>query len=216
MKRLAWLLLAAATPVAAQRPDLAGRLAGRVPAAVIPVVQSLSDSAVAHGLPVEPLFQKAIEGGAKGVPAERISAALQTVFVQLDGAAKAIRSGGASADVESITAGAFSLAAGLDSGQVRDLVRASLRANATAVTLRVSGMLTALGVPGAKVVALVSATLQAGGQPGDVLALPGRVQDGIAHGERPEQAAEGLARAAAARVDGGLGHGRGRTNPHRP
>ena len=95
-------------------------------------------------------------------------------------------------------------------------MRASLRANATAVTLRVSGMLTALGVPGAKVVALVSATLQAGGQPGDVLALPGRVQDGIAHGERPEQAAEGLARAAAARADGGLGHGRGRNNPHRP
>src|SRR2546426_7676827 len=42
---------------------------GRVPAEVVPAVAGVAASAASRGLPVEPLIQKAIEGGAKGRPA---------------------------------------------------------------------------------------------------------------------------------------------------
>ena len=59
--------------------DVPARLAGRVPPEVVAVVRGVVDSAAARGLPVEPLVQKALEGGAKGVPAERVIAAVRAL-----------------------------------------------------------------------------------------------------------------------------------------
>src|SRR5207247_48609 len=61
--------------LAAQQPDVAARLNGRVPAEVVPAVAGVAASAASRGLPVEPLIQKAIEGGAKGRPAQQVIAA---------------------------------------------------------------------------------------------------------------------------------------------
>ena len=66
------------TPVAGQQ-----RFAGRIAA----VVDSLRAAAAARGLPIDPVIEKAIEGSAKGVPAERVTAALRAVVDQLDTAA---------------------------------------------------------------------------------------------------------------------------------
>ena len=49
-----------------------GRLAGRVPEAALPAIDSMIAMAAAESLPTEPLVQKALEGSAKGVPPDRL------------------------------------------------------------------------------------------------------------------------------------------------
>lgn len=186
------------SPLGAQT-DVPGRLAGRVSPQVAAAVQQLAREAVARGLPVEPLIQKAVEGGAKGVPAERVVAAVRTLLTRLDAAAAAIRSAGVAVpDAAAVEAGAFALGAGLGSRHLGALARASRPPHALDVTLRVAGTLAAMGVPDEEAVALVTQILQAGRLPLDVLTLPAQVQAGVARGATPAEAAAGLARAAGA------------------
>ena len=63
MKGLLTGLMVFASPLAAQ--SVQARLEGRVPAASIPVIDSLVQVAAREDLPTDPLVQKAIEGGAK-------------------------------------------------------------------------------------------------------------------------------------------------------
>jgi hypothetical protein len=70
-----------AGPLAAQ--SVQDRLVGRIPVAAVPVVDSLVQVARQETLPTEPLVQKALEGGAKQVPAPRIVAAVQVSLTQL-------------------------------------------------------------------------------------------------------------------------------------
>jgi hypothetical protein len=192
---------------------IAGRLAGRVPADVGAVVESLGTSAAARGLPVDPLIQKAIEGSAKGVPSERVIAAVRLVGMQLDTAAVALQATGLGSDTLAITAGAFAIMAGLNGGDIAQLARLRAEPAATILGLRIAGTLAALGVPTAETVTLVSATLESGRPAGELLGLPGRVQSEVARGATPAQAAAGLARAAAAQARHGPPPGRGQP-PH--
>jgi len=203
IRLLALCLACAATPLGAQQ-GVAARLEGRVPPEVVALVQQLAADAAARGLPVDPLVQKAIEGGAKGVPADRVAAAVRGVAAQLDAAATALRQGGlTSPDTGAIATGAFALNAGLGGKEISELARAGGSAYSAAVTLRVAGTLAALGVPAAETVALVSAAIRAGQPPAELLALPARVQAEMARGVAPAQAAAGLARAAASPSHGG-------------
>lgn len=203
-------LLLAAPPIAAQ-DAVDARLAGRVPPEVAAVVRELAAAAAARGLPIDPLVQKAIEGAAKGVPADRVTAALRVVAAQLEAAAGALREGGlAQADTEAIAAGAFGLHAGLGREDIARLARAD---GPVAVALRVAGTLTAMGVPAGDAVALVIAVLVAGRAPGDLVALPARLQAEIGRGATPAQAAAGLTRAADA---GGRGRGAPPVRPAPP
>ncbi|HYT70154.1 MAG TPA: hypothetical protein VEK78_02160 [Gemmatimonadales bacterium] len=82
--RLGRALALLALPVAAAAQSLRDdRLAERLPAAAIPAVDSLVQQARAERLPTEPLVQKALEGGAKRVAAERIVVAVQRSLTQL-------------------------------------------------------------------------------------------------------------------------------------
>ena len=183
----------------AAQGNVAARLAGRVPAEVVAAARGIVDSAAARGLPVELLMQKALEGGAKGVPADRVIAAVRTLAGELDASAGALRAAGLAApDGDAIEAGVFALTAGLQEGQVRELARARRAPFGAAATLRVAAMLAALGVPAKQTVALVRRTVESGRAPTDLLDLPGRVQSEIARGETPAQAAAGLAHAPAA------------------
>src|SRR2546427_5500920 len=75
------------------------------------------DAAAARGLPVELLVQKALEGGAKGVPADRVIAAVRALAGELDASAGALHSAGLAApDGDAIEAGAFALPAGAQKG----------------------------------------------------------------------------------------------------
>jgi len=79
--RLTLAFVLVAFPLAAQ--SARARLEGRVPAAALPGIDSLVAQAVAESLPSEPLVQKALEGGAKGVPPDRLVAGVRRGLVQL-------------------------------------------------------------------------------------------------------------------------------------
>jgi len=201
-----------------QQQSIADRLAGRVPPDIAALATELGTDAARRGLPIDPIIQKAIEGSAKRVPAERVGAAMRLVVTQLDAAAAGLRDGNAvlSADTVAIAAGAFALTAGLSGRDIATLARSGSPPAQVIVGLRVAGTLVALGVPTPEAVTLVSETLQAGRPAGELLALPGRVQTEVAKGVTPAQAASGLARAAAAQSRRGPPPGRGQPPPHPP
>src|SRR3989442_4907949 len=68
--KLVVVLVVVAGPLMAQSGST--RLAGRVPAAALPAIDSIIAAAVAESLPTEPLVQKALEGSAKNIPPERL------------------------------------------------------------------------------------------------------------------------------------------------
>jgi hypothetical protein len=218
LARAALLAVVAASALRAQQRDTS--LDARVPAAAATAVREIAGQAAARGLPVEPLVQKAIEGGAKGVPADRIVAAVRALAEGLERARGALRDAGLEQPApDAVEGGAEALGAGLSPRQVRDLVRASRPPYAPALTLRVAATLAALGVPPRQALALLEGAIAAGRAPGDLLDLPSEVQAGMARGATPAQAAEGLARAAAARPPQGRPPRElppGQTNPHKP
>lgn len=200
-----------------QQPAIADRVAGRVSPDIAALATELGTAAAARGLPIDPLIQKAIEGAAKGVPNERVAAAMRLVVTQLDTSASALRGANAAlvSDTVAIAAGAFALSAGLSGRDVAALARSGAAPAEVIVGLRVAGTLAALGVPPAETVSLVRTTLQAGRPAGDLLALPGQVQAAMGKGVGAAQAAAGLARAAAAQSRRGPPPGRGQP-PTRP
>jgi len=187
-----------------------------MPAALAGAVTVLLDSAAARKLPGAPLVDKALEGVAKGAPAERILVAVRTVFAQLDAAATVLGETG-SASADAVEAGAFALAAGLAASDIAEIARIADRAHPAATALQVAGTLTALGVPRAETVALVRTTIRSGRPVGDLVSLPGQVQAAMAGGSPPAAAAAGLERAAAAHLaPRPRGKGKGQGNPHKP
>src|SRR5437867_1830154 len=90
--RVALLLACVAAPLAGQ--SVRSRLEGRVPAAAIPVVDSLVQAAGREGLPTEPLVGKALEGGAKHVVPALIVSAVETRLDQLRSARALLVRGG--------------------------------------------------------------------------------------------------------------------------
>jgi hypothetical protein len=118
ISRHALALLLIAAPLAGQ--SARARLAERIPAAALGAVDSIVEAAGREGLPVEPLIQKAFEGGAKGVAADRIVAAVATAADRLRNARTLLRSAGEAdpADPAEITA----VAAALDRGVSPPLV----------------------------------------------------------------------------------------------
>lgn len=79
--RLALALGLAAAPLTAQNGN--PRLAGRVPPAALPAIDSIIATALAESLPTEPLVQKALEGSAKNVPADRLVNGVRRGLLQL-------------------------------------------------------------------------------------------------------------------------------------
>ena len=208
MKTLCVSLLLAICSTGVRAQDVTARLAGRVPPDVATLVRQLAISAAARGLPVDPLIQKAIEGSAKGVPADRVATALRGLVAQLDVAAAALRDAGSvQPDTDAIAAGAFAVNAGLSGKNVTALAVASRASRSVPATLRVASTLAAMGVPPDQTVELVTQVIQSGGSPADVLALPTQVMAGVSEGQgrgrgvTPAQAAAGLARAAAAHAN---------------
>ena len=216
MKTLLAVLMLAVWSTETRAQDITARLAGRVSPEVAALVQQMATAAAARGLPVDPLIQKAIEGSAKGVPADRIAVAVRALASQLDVAAAALnRAGPAHPDTNAIAAGAFALNAGLSDTNVTDLARVSAPRHTEAPTLRVAGTLVAMGVPAAQTVELITQVIAAGGESVDVVALPAQVTAGVSQGRgvTPAQAAAGLAKAAAARANA---PGQQRPRPPRP
>lgn len=127
----AFALLAAAPLVAQDATSLAGRprssadlvgvdqrLASRFPTSVAIRLDALVDSAAAEGLPTEPLILRALEGGAKGVPADRIQAALTRLHASLRRSRDVLGVAAAPAD---LTTAAAALQTGLEPARLLEL-----------------------------------------------------------------------------------------------
>jgi hypothetical protein len=144
MTRLLLLFTAVALPAAAQTSR--SRLAGRVPAAAVPAVDSIIARAAADSLPVKPLEEKALEGGAKHVPPERIVAAVAAEATLLRGARDLLRQAGVTSRASSaeIPMVAAALARGLPAAVVERVV-AGVRPKSPAHALHAVADLTAHG-----------------------------------------------------------------------
>lgn len=119
-------LLAAPAPAPLAAQSVRGRLEGRVPAEALPAIDSLVAQAVVESLPSEPLVQKALEGGAKGVPADRLVAGVRRGLGQLrDARAILARASPARAAADGDVA---AVAAGLARGLAPPLVERMLAA----------------------------------------------------------------------------------------
>ncbi len=209
-------LLALPLTLLGLQQGIAQRLAGRVSPTVAALVEQLGTAGAARGLPVDPLIQKAVEGGAKRVSDDRVATAVRLVATQLDTAAAALHEGGPVFDTLAIAAGAFAINAGLSGSDITALARVGASPQALTVGLRVAGTLAALGVPPAEDIGLVSVTLRSGKSAADLLLLPVDVQSDVAKGLTPAAAAAGLARAAAAQARHGPPPGHGHPPVHPP
>lgn len=195
MKSLLAVAFALSTTLRLMAQDVGTRLDGRVPPEVQRAVQDIAAAAAAHGLPTEPLVEKAIEGGAKRVPAERLIAAVRALAGRLASAADAVHAAGlATPQADVVEGGADGLSAGLTPAQVSALVRASRAPYDPALVLRVAATLAALGVSPKQTVQLVEGMIKDGKSSSDLLGLPGEVQADVAQGATPEQAAQHVGR----------------------
>jgi hypothetical protein len=216
------IVLAAACPCAVAAQDVAARLDARVPTDVAVAVQEIARDAAERGLPVEPLIQKAIEGGAKGVPAARVIAAVRQLAARLDEARSAMRQAGMTVPgADAIESGAYALNAGLTAPEVRDLARVSQAPYDPAVTLRVAATLAALGVPPPQGLATIEHMISDGRPTSELLDLPSEVQRATARGVTPAEAVEQLDPQqhgdAAVRGPGQRGHSQPPPpHPHKP
>ncbi len=146
--------------------DVGARLDRRVSPEVQRAVRGIAADAAARGLPVDPLVQKAIEGAAKGVPGDRVIAAVRALAGRLAEAMEAVRAGGLAAPSGAVVeGGADALNAGISGPQVSDLVRVSQPPHDPALTLRVAATLSALGVPAKQALELVETMITAGRAP---------------------------------------------------
>jgi hypothetical protein len=183
------IALGAAAPRGLAAQDVAARLDGRVPPEVARAVHAIAEGARARGLPVEPLVQKAIEGSAKGVPAERVIEAVRVLAGRLDEAQGALREAGIpTPGPEVVEGGAYALTAGLTASQVRDLVRVSRPSYDPTLTLHVAATLTALGVPPEQSLQVMERRIQARQDANELLDLPNEVEVGMARGATPAEA----------------------------
>ena len=94
------------------------RLTERLAPATAAAVQQVVDSAELAGLPVEPLVQKALEGGTLGASGDRIQLAVSALARQLGRAREAL---GVRANEAELTAAAGALRAGLPPSALRRL-----------------------------------------------------------------------------------------------
>ncbi len=199
-------LLAVPALLAAQQVDVQTRLAARgLPPALAGQVGAIAASAATHGVPGGPLADKAIEGWAKHVPAERIVAAVQSFANRMAVAADAIRSGGLeSPPGQVVSAAAEAMGGGLGAADVRSIVKAAPTPTEAAPGLNVVAALTAQGLSNRQAVAIVVGAMQGHRPVSELLNLPSVARalhdEGMSPGEIGQHILNG---------DGGGDDGRG-------
>ena len=116
-------------------------------------VEALAADAEREGLPAEPLFAKALEGAAKGVPPERLLPALNAYAVRLRNARDVF---GGRVDAPLLVAGVDALTRGVPAGTLRGLQPGERRP----VTLVVLGDLVESGIPADDALSVVREALR--------------------------------------------------------
>ena len=186
-------LLAAPRASLAQQADLS-RVRQALPADAADRVARIVEEAEAAGVPAHPLVNKALEGTAKGVPADRIVSAVSSYASRLRSASGTL-GGGAKAD--QVVAAADALGRGASPEAVSRLNREA--GDGSAAAFVVLGDLVESGVPVDRAVEVVEEALRTGRTGADLLAVPGVVRRLVRQGTPPGLAARAVARTMAGR-----------------
>lgn len=168
------------------------------------------DAARSRGLPTEPLVDKALEGAAKGVPAERILAVVRQLADEL-GRAHELVAGSGSATPADVTAVADAIRRGVPEGAVRLLRDGSVADEPIALAVHTLADLLDRGVPVDVALDVLGAWRSHGARPDQLRELPAAVERLIREGVLPAQAAAAVA--SSVRAGHGPGAARGPAKP---
>lgn len=160
MKPIVQISIALALSAAASHSSSAQaeKLEGRFPPPTDSVLRAVIDSARAAGLPTEPLIQRALEGGSRGVENERVVSSVRGLFARLGTARAAL---GASASEAELVAGASALYLGVGRDTL-SLLRKHRTSGSLALPLVVLADLIHQGVPHDSATAIILSLGDAG------------------------------------------------------
>ena len=186
---LAMLALAAPTMAAAQtQPGGRERARAALTPEVFQQVDAMVATAAQSGLPTEPLWDKALEGAAKRVPAGRIAPVVSEYATRLGTARGALGAGQAPA---ALIAGADALRRGVPPEVLGRLGSPTERAP---VALVVLADLVETGVPVDRALDVVREALTRRAADDEMLGLTGRVRAAMRQGQNAGAAAEAVRR----------------------
>jgi hypothetical protein len=183
-RKIVWLLLLSALPttLAAQDASLE-RIRQAYPAEAVQIEGLLADAEEA-GTPTAPLLDKALEGAAKGVPGNRVMAALSAYATRLQDSRQLL---GVTRGASEVVAGADALRRGIPPQTVRTM--AQQRWDDIAVPLVVMGDLLEAGVPVDNAYGVVNGALEHQHSTDEMLLIPGAVRGLMRQGQSPIDAA---------------------------
>ncbi|UCF20395.1 MAG: hypothetical protein JSU87_03035 [Gemmatimonadota bacterium] len=191
MRGIVVLVLGLALPSAVLAQDARlERIRQAFPAEAVSRIEGILAESEAAGVPTGPLYAKALEGVAKGVPADRVVAALNAYAEHLQNALSLVGAGHGAA---AVVAGADALRRGVPVEAVRSL--ASQYSGDLAVPLVVMGDLIETGVPADGAYEVVQDALQKQQTPEEMLAIPGAVRQLMREGSGAGEAANAVGRA---------------------
>lgn len=164
------------------------RVRGSFDAASAARIEELAASAAESGVPRRVLLDKALEGAAKSVPAERVIAALSTYSERLVQSRGIL---GEQAGASALVAGADALQKGVSTEHLRSVVRNDGNQEISIVVL---GDLVDAGIPADRAVEVVRAALDRGRTGQGLLAVPSEVRGMLRQGMPPAEAATEMQR----------------------
>lgn len=163
------------------------RIREALPAAAVDRIETVLAEADAANLPVGPLLDKALEGAAKGVPAERVAGAVAAYAERLGQAQELV---GAGRSPDAVVAAADAVRRGVPPATVRSL--AGAHEGELAIPLVVLGDLMAAGVPVDHAYEVVEGALARNSQNDQILAIPSVLRRMMEEGQLPAQAAAAI------------------------
>ena len=190
----ALLLSFAASPASAQETPRT-RAQGALPEDVFLQVDAVARSAAREGIPADVLFNKALEGAAKRVPADRLLPAVEAYAGRLREARFAF---GPEAHAPLLVAGADALQRGVGRELLRGLGQSEERSPMAVLVL---ADLVETGISNDQALELVREAMQRRARQQDMLDMPGEVRRLMRQGRSAQDAVEQVRR--------GLSRGRG-------
>lgn len=151
-------------------------------------IEELAASAAEAGVPRTILLDKALEGAAKGVPADRVIPALSTYSERLVQARGIL---GEQVGASALVAGADALQKGVSTDHLRSIARSG---GDQEISIVVLGDLVDAGIPADRAVEVVGAALEEGRTGQEMLAVPSEVRGMLRQGMPPAEVATEIQR----------------------
>ena len=185
-----WVLLGAALmlPSAAAGQDAARKVRETFPADVAQRIEAIARSAEEAGVPSGPLYDKALEGAAKRVPAARILPAVNAYADRLLVARRAL----GTTQAPWIVAGADAISRGVSPEMLSRMAAGDLQRGPISVVIL--GDLVESGVPTDQALEVVREAMRSRQADADMAAISGTVDRMIRNGDAPRDVARRLVR----------------------